>query len=144
MRRRRPAAARVRDLIGIAAPLALLMAPVAEAGSARLAVGGYVPAARSLEIAQQISSGASGQDALTVVITAPGNGSAGYELILRDESATADAGRDVTFDGRAVDLKAGAVMLAAIDGVAGRGPDHRLRVPAGDAEGHMTLVLRSR
>ena len=143
--------ANLRAAIGVATLLGLFMVQAAEAGSAGLTVGGYVSAKRVLEIEQQVWPGVSGQGALNFVITAPGNGRAGYELILGVDNAITDAGLSVTFDGRPVDLEPGAAILAVIDGPPGRDPEYRLQVAlaptAGapqDGETRLRLVLRSR
>ena len=124
--------------------LAFVVASPAGADAAGLTVGGHVPAARSLEIEQHVSTASIRGGVLDVTIAMPGNGRADYELILREGSAGRVSRPGVTFDGREIDLATGRSTLVVVGAETGRGPEHRLRVPAGGAEGHMTLVLRSR
>lgn len=146
MRRYRHARLRLDAPCGVVVLLALafVVASPAGADAAGLTVGGHVPTARSLEIEQQVSTTSNGEGALDVTIAMPGNGRAGYELILREGTAGRVSRPGVTFDGREIDLATGRSTLVIVGAETGRGPDHQLRVPAGDAEGHMTLVLRSR
>ncbi len=134
--------------VGMAALFATLVAVEAWGGSVGLAIGGYVPAARTLEVSTVVipASPIGSKGGLDVVIAAPGNGNAGYALILRGDGT----GHDVVFDGWTVDLGTGQARLAEIGATPGRGPEYRLRVrpatgsgksPGGG--GYLRLVLRS-